>query len=117
MSRQTESSHASALHEESPADAAGSAAGFLTTAAVELAALAATLGWVAFWLNVARLHVTADGSMVGHDLTNAAFTVVLTVLPAVGVYAWHLAGPFELPSVGALFDRRSTGESADAADA
>lgn len=112
MSQETETPHASALHQESSADSAGSVVGILTTAVVELAALVGTLGWTAFWLNIARLHLVAD-SMVGMDAANAAFTVAVMVVPVVGAYVWRLAGRPELPSVGALFDRRAAGEPTD----
>lgn len=52
----------------------------------EVVLIAVVAVWVAFWLNVVRLHLR-----FGH-IIDAGATVLLTLVPAVLGYAWHLLG-------------------------
>lgn len=111
MSGETETQPAGFRQESSPASAR-SFVDTVTAVTVELAAFVGTLIWTAFWLNIARLHLVAD-TMIGRDVTNAAFTIAVTVLPAVGLYMWHLAGRLELPRIAAHVGRQTATESTD----
>lgn len=112
MSGETDTAPAPALYGESPRDAIESTGTVVTAAAIELTALAATLVWTAFWLNVARLHVSAQ-TAVGHNVINAAFTVAVMVVPAVGLYLRHLARRLDHEPVAPLLEHWGTGEAVE----
>ncbi|MFB6192253.1 MAG: hypothetical protein ABEI11_02900 [Haloarculaceae archaeon] len=100
-----------AAHEADPdRDADDGTWSTVTAALGELALLAVTVGWTAFWLNVVRLHVSAD-SMVRMDLPNAAFVTATLVVPAVALYLWHLGSLLPVVDVPEPLDGGPIGDA------